>query len=302
MPNEDPPQIAAHIARNPSAGRPRLTHSAESSVRHVPLRPVGCLFSAVAVLATHAAAALPVERAACHASTLSEDRLDTLGPRGELIMVSGLRAILAGVHWPEAEPEASEAAAWLERFRGRPLTLSTFGESDRWGRARIEAVADPDAESDEPADLAGGLIAAGLAQTDAGESDALCRTDLLALENAPRGAGLGVWRKAVLDARDGATLRGLEGRFIVAEGRIVGVGERSDRTYLDFVRNSREGLSVTVTKRTWKIMRERGLTAATLKGRFARVRGRVEVRRGPTLDIASADMIEVPEGERAQSR
>ena len=71
------------------------------------------------------------------------------------------------------------------------------------------------------------------------------------------------------------------------------VGERARRTYLDFARRGEDGLTVTVSKRTWRLLQERGLSAANLRGRLVRVRGIVEVWRGPTLDMASADMIEI---------
>ncbi len=273
-----------------------------SLTARVHVAPPHCLIAALVVFAGPAEAAPRAGTESCAASALREDRLQSLAPRGELVLASGVRAILADIHWPETEPEATQAASHLADFRGRSLTISARGEDDRWGRTRIEAVAGPATDTDEPVDLAADLVAAGLAQTDAGESDLICRADLIALEAEPRAARRGVWREAVRDARDGPALVALAGRFVVAEGRIVGVGERTERTYLDFVRNSAEGLTVIVSKRTWRIMRERGLTASTLRGRLARVRGRVEVRRGPTLDIVSADMIEVLEGERAPRR
>ena len=264
------------------------------------IRPLltGCLLAVPAL----AAQAAPRVEESCRASALREDRLEAVGPRGEMVLASGARAILAGLHWPETDSEAAEASAWLMRHRGRPLTLSAFGAEDRWGRAPVEAFADPASEEDEPVDLAAGLIAAGLAAVDAGESDVLCRPDLLALEAAPRAGGRGVWRVPVHDARDGPGLAALAGRFVVAEGRVVHVGERPARTYLDFARRGGAGLSVTVPKRTWRTMSERGLSASRLRGRLARVRGRVEIRRGPTIEIVGAGMIEIVEGEQAQAR
>ncbi len=94
------------------------------------------------------------------------------------------------------------------------------------------------------------------------------------------------------EARDGPALRALDGRFVVVEGRIRHVGERASRTYLDFVRRGEDGLTVTVSKRTWRRVLEHGLTAAGLTGRRVRVRGIVEVRRGPVLDIALPELIE----------
>ncbi|GEP09221.1 hypothetical protein MGN01_10660 [Methylobacterium gnaphalii] len=260
----------------------------------------GCLIFAFAVLPTAAAPRIAPE--SCQASALREERLASVSPRGELALTSGARTILDGIHWPETEPEATQAAAHLAGLWGRGLAISQRGEVDRWGRARIDAVAEPVLETDEPADLATGLVAVGLAHADAGESDVFCRTDLIKLEAEPRRDRRGIWREPVLAAGDGPALATHAGTFIIAEGRIVGVGERAERTYLDFARHAADGLTVTVTKRTWRIMRERGLTAATLRGRLARVRGRLEVRRGPILEIVSADMIEVLEGERALTR
>lgn len=241
--------------------------------------------------------AAPRQAPECRAATARTDELKDVGPRGELVLGSGARAVLSGLHWPEEAAESAAAADWLLAHRGRRLTVTSRGEPDRWGRIRIDAALDGEAT-----DLAGGLIAAGLAATDAGEGDALCRPALLALEQAARDEGRGIWRAKAPDVRDGAALRVAVGRFVVAQGRLVGVGERPGRTYLDFVGRGQDGLTVTVSKRTWRQLRERGLSAATLKGRLVRVRGIVEVRQGPFLDIASADMIELLDEERAPRR
>ncbi|WP_375410085.1 DNA-binding protein [uncultured Methylobacterium sp.] len=241
--------------------------------------------------------AAPRQAPECRPAPTRTEEITTLGPRGELVLGSGARAVLSGVHWPEDAAASWAAADWLLMHRGRRLTVTGRGDPDRWGHIRIDAAPD-----DEATNLAGGLIAAGLAATDAGEGDTLCRPALLALERAARGVGRGIWRAGAPDVRDGAALREAAGRFIVAEGRLVGVGERPGRTYLDFVARGRDGLTVTVSKRTWRRLQERGLSAATLKGRLVRVRGVVEVGRGPILDIASADMIEVLDEERAPRR
>lgn len=248
----------------------------------------------LSTLPDQAGAATPPE---CRSATARQDTLEAIGPRGELVLGSGGRAVLSGLRWPDATESAAAASGWLTRHRGRPLTLVRRGEPDRWGRERVDALVE-----DEAVDLAGGLVVAGLAQVDAGEADALCRPALLGLENAARIAKRGVWQAPARDARDGAALSAEAGRFVVAEGRIVNVGERPARTYLDFVRRGETGLTVTVSKRTWRHLAERGLSAAGLRGRRVRVRGVVEMWRGPTLDIASADMIEVLDEERAPRR
>ncbi|KQT50150.1 DNA-binding protein [Methylobacterium sp. Leaf456] len=260
-----------------------------------PARRGGALW----LLAACGALPLPAQAdESCRTGAARADRLAGLGIRGELILASGRRAVFSDLRWPD-EPEADAAArAWLLPFRDAPLTLTERGGEDRWGRRRVDAVT----EGAEPADLAGGLIAAGLAQADPGEAEALCRPSLRALEATPRADGLGLWKDGAILATDAAALTARAGRFTVTEGHILHVGERSARTYLDFAPRGAQGLTVTVQKRTWRRLAEHGLSAATLRGRFVRVRGTVEMRRGPVIDLDTRDAIEVVEGERALRR
>ncbi|AYO86179.1 thermonuclease family protein [Methylobacterium brachiatum] len=225
--------------------------------------------------------------AECRPGPARTEILDGIGLRGEIRLASGGRAVLESLHWPDT-PEIAEAArAWLDTRRGDSLVVVPRGQPDRWGRERADIqVADTDI------DLAGGLIAAGLAFADAGERDSLCRPALRAVEASARDRRLGLWRDPVPQASDGPALRAREGRFAVVEGRIRHVGERSARTYLDFVARGEDGLTVTVSKRTWRMMLARGLSAPSLEGRRVRVRGILEVWRGPTLE-ANADAVEI---------
>ncbi|MCJ2043665.1 DNA-binding protein [Methylobacterium sp. J-078] len=249
----------------------------------------------------------------CREAPARRDTLAGLGPRGELALASGARAVLAGIHWPDEAGADAAAQAWLLAYRGRSLTLVARGETDRWGRDHVDASLEGEARAAPapsertrmdlaPVDLAGGLVEAGLVPVDAGERETLCRPALLALEAGARRAGRGLWSQAGPGVRDGAALRARMGRFVVAQGAVLRVGERARRTYLDFARKGEDGLTVTVSKRTWRRLQERGLSAESLRGREVRVRGRLEAWRGPTLDVASADVIEILDGERAPRR
>lgn len=258
-----------------------------------------------ALLAALIGAILPQDRAAaagmgasCRAGEFREDSLAGIGVRGELILSSGRRAVLSDLRWSDEPMIEAQARSWLESFRGAPLLLRERGPEDRWGRRRIDALVG----EAEPVDLAGGLIAAGLAYADAGEADSLCRSALRGLEEAPRAARRGVWAEGTIAATDVARLARRSGRFAVVEGRILAIGERPARTYLDFVRRGEQGLTVTVQKRTWRSLAEHGLSAATLRGRLVRIRGMVETGRGPVIDLVGAEDIEVVEGERALRR
>ena len=239
---------------------------------------------------------------ACRPAASVEDRLADIGARGELHFASGRRAVLSGLRWPDEPALDAAARVWLNAFRGASLVLTERGAEDRWGRRRADAITGGIAGEAEPVDLAGGLVAAGLAYADAGEADTLCRPALRAVEAVPRAAGLGLWAGGPLAATDVAALSARAGRFTVVEGRILHVGERSARTYLDFARRGGQGLTVTVQKRSWRILGEQGLSAATLRGRLVRIRGMVEIGRGPFIDLAGVEGIEVVEGEQALRR
>jgi endonuclease YncB( thermonuclease family) len=251
----------------------------------------------VAALAWPAAAG--AETGGCRHRIARADRLASVAPAGDLVLASGRRARLDGVRLPDEPGLGAAARDWLAARRDRPLITREEPAADRWGRIVLDAAT----EEGEPTDLAGGLVAAGLALVDAGESDTLCRPGLLAVEAGARAARRGVWAEGLpVPAGEATRLAGLQGRFVVAEGRVLSVGERRSRTYLNFARFGEEGLTVTVSKRTWRIMLERGLTAAALRGRRVRARGFVEIWRGPTLDVSAAEMIEMLDEERALRR
>ena len=92
------------------------------------------------------------------------------------------------------------------------------------------------------------------------------------------------------------------GRFALVEGRIRSIGERRERTYLNFGADWNTDLTITIPKRTWQTMRERGLTAALLRGRRVRARGMVEEWRGPAITIMAPEMLEILDGESVRRR
>ncbi|WP_246775654.1 DNA-binding protein [Methylobacterium aquaticum] len=253
------------------------------------------------LLAGAAGAASPRGREppACRGRIAGEDRIEAVAARGELVLASGRRARLDGVRWPD-DPAAAEAArAWLAGQAGRLLATREAPEPDRWGRVILDAAV----SEGEPVDLAGGLVAAGLVPVDAGEGDSLCRPGLLALEAAARRGGLGLWAASPpVPTEEVARLAAMVGRFAIVEGRVRNVGERERRTYLNFAPFGTEGVTVTVSKRTWRNMLERGFSSPALRGRRVRARGIVELWRGPTLDIGAAEMIEMLDEEQAPRR
>jgi len=147
-----------------------------------------------------------------------------------------------------------------------------------------------------PIDIAQLLVAEGLAIVDAGERNMLCRPELLVDEQRARTRRLGLWasdRHGPVAASDLTRLQGLIGRFALVEGVVRSVGERRERTYLNFGDDWKQDLTITIPKRTWAILSHRGLSAAALKGKRIRARGVLEEWQGVAMEIAAADVLEV---------
>jgi endonuclease YncB( thermonuclease family) len=223
----------------------------------------------------------------------SEDVIRSVSPPGEVALASGRKLRLLDLRLPDDADEAPRAAAVLASLADRRVTVAAVGEADRWGRLTAELALLDDAA---PIDVAELLVGEGFALVDAGERDALCRPELLAVEARARQRRLGLWateRYRPAFAGDGERLKGLVGRFGLVEGRVRSVGERRERTYLNFGPDWQSDLTVIIPKRTWAVMQGRGLSAAALRGRRVRARGIFEEWQGVAVEIAAADMLEL---------
>lgn len=80
------------------------------------------------------------------------------------------------------------------------------------------------------------------------------------------------------------------------------VGERRQRTYLNFGPDCTADFTITIPKRSWARMQERGLSAAALRGRRVRARGVIEAWHGPALEIFSPEMLEILDEARGRYR
>ena len=288
--------------------RARWSGGTVGAVRRATALVTAALAAALAAVGLGRAAGPAAPRAA--AGPARAEVLDGIGPRGEIRLASGARAVLDSLRWPDAPDAAAAAQAWLERPAGRPAHRGAPRASPTAGTGSGPII---QADADGDVDLAGGLIAAGLAFADANEADALCRPALRrARGRRAGGAGSACGASRIPAAQDGAALRARAGT-LRRRGGPRPPCRRAGRTHLSRFRApaARTALTVTVSKRTWRMMRARGLSAASLEGRRVRVRGILEVWRGPTLE-AAADAIEVldeadrpeaePDGERGLRR
>lgn len=231
-----------------------------------------------------------------------DDAVRRIDGTGEIVLASERRVVLADIRLtplPDPrDPARPDGFAWLGTLADRPVSVLAVGAPDRWGR---EAAVVALREGEARIDLAELLVAEGLAVVDAGERDVLCRPDLLTLEAEARARRRGLWagETALVPADRVDLLRERNGRFAVVEGRVVSVGERRDRTYLNFGRDFSRDFAAVVPRRTWVALKASGISAQSLRGRTVRLRGIVEIRRAPVIELAAPGLLERPAAGRA---
>jgi hypothetical protein len=228
-----------------------------------------------------------------------QDRLIGITAEGDLMLVSERLARLSGIRLPDDPVHRRQALDWLKALIGQPLLVTVEGHRDRWDRQPLRARL----VHAQGLDLSHGLVEAGLAVVDLGANPVFCQPELLAFEETAREQHLGLWadgRYNPIHADQAERLKKRVGRFVIVEGRVRSVGERKQRTYLNFGGHWAEDFTIIIPRKTWLQMAERGLSAASLKGRTLRARGILQSWQGTALTIDSPEMIERVEGEGLQ--
>jgi len=124
-----------------------------------------------------------------------------------------------------------------------------------------------------------------------------CRTALRAAEGAARSAGLGLWSDPYYGIRQADNPAGIlldQGRFALVEGTVASVRERGGIVYVNFGR--RWDFTVTILKRNERLFAGAGLAPGRLAGRRVEVRGFVEERGGPAIEVVRPEQIEIVAG------
>lgn len=174
----------------------------------------------------------------------------------------------------------------------RPLRLERLGaEHDRYGRLVAFAFAGDAAQS-----LQSALLEQGQARVSARVGNKACADALLRTERAARAAGRGLWADpnfAPLRSDDYRRFRAENGRFVLVEGKVLSVRESGATIYVNFGRRFTRDFSLTIVRRLRAEFTAAGLEPKALEGRRIRVRGWLERRTGPTIELVAPEQIEL---------
>jgi endonuclease YncB( thermonuclease family) len=241
--------------------------------------------------------ALSAPAAAACGVAVGAGKIAEVTDRLELRIADGRLVRLAGLDLParqRGEPETAAGALALlrDRFVGQEVALVSFAaKSDRWGRvlADLSLVG----ASGEGQSVAKTLISGGFARVRPEFETRACLAERLAAEALARNAGLGLWNDpdySILDAADVEELTERDGRFVLVEGVVRRVGVGGARLYLDF--GGRGGFTVIVARKSEAAFQSAGVPVTALAGEKIRVRGVLDDRFGPRLEIAEPLLIE----------
>ncbi len=260
----------------------------------------------VPVLALVPASGLRAADGLCPREGGTSGRVAAVGERLELTLENGILLKIAGIDPPRPTPgnpdlgirAHDELAQWLVGQEIRFLPRESG--PDRWGRvvAFVFAVATQSPNGPGQARLPVGeaLIDAGLARYEASAAARPCRSALLAAESGARASGLGLWADpyyAVINAADRLSFVEKAGSTVIVEGRITGVTSRRPRITLYFGPRQGWDFSVTVLPRNSKNFEAAYASLAGMTGQTVCVRGLLDTRFGPQIELSDPDEVEV---------
>jgi endonuclease YncB( thermonuclease family) len=207
-------------------------------------------------------------------------------------LADGREILLAGIEPATSEAtKANRTAALAAVIADHDVTLrGTDDTPDRYGRQPAFAFL---AGSDIPVQAL--LLAQGAALVSADIADKDCAASLLAAEAEARASQRGVWAgsSAIKNAESAGDILAGIGQFTVVEGKVLSVRQAGATTYLNFGRNWTRDFAVTISKRALPDLAGAGIVPKSLENRRIRVRGWVEARTGPRMEVQRAGQIEV---------
>lgn len=243
---------------------------------------------------------------ACRFEVAGSGQVRAITDGRSFILDDGREIRLGGIEVP-LPPGSGETGARAEAGLAARAALETIlagqdvelrqsdGAADRYGRtlAFVYLIRDGSAQS-----VAHEMLARGFARVSAHVGDRPCADELLARERAARHAKLGLWREpyyVIVAAESGAELAAERGHFTVVEGKVLSVRESGGTIYMNFGRHWSQSLTVTMLKRNERTFASAGIAPKKLENRRVRVRGWVEERNGPRIEVTRPEQIEIAE-------
>jgi len=235
------------------------------------------------------AASTAADAAGCAFAPQGEGRVAAIIDVRSFRLEDGREIRLAGIE-PVTAERSKDTSALSAMLMGREVTLSGDDDTpDRYGRQPAFVFL---TSSETPVQAE--LLARGEALVSGTVADKDCASALTAAEQAGRQSKQGIWADAaaIKNAESpGDILAGI-GRFTVVEGKVLSVRQAGATTYLNFGRNWTRDFAVTISRRMLARVEAAGISPKSLENQRIRVRGFVESRGGPRIEVLYPGQIE----------
>ena len=244
------------------------------------------LLAALASLAADGAAIA----APCVFEAQGEGRVAAVIDARSFRLTDGREIRLAGIE-PISLEAAKRTLALAAIVAGRDVMLRGDDDTpDRYGRQAAFVFVAGEENSVQAA-----LLSQGEAFAAADIPDRDCADALLTAESAARAAKKGIWAgpSATKNAESTGDILAGNGRFMLVEGRVLSVRQAGATTYLNFGRNWTRDFAVTISRRVLPSLEAAGVAPKSLENRRIRVRGFIETRTGPRIELLRSGQLEL---------
>ncbi len=194
--------------------------------------------------------------------------------------------------WPLAE-DAKQALASVALGAKVRLDFAS-NNSDRHGRTLAHLYIINEDNSEEWVQKY--MIEHGMARVYSFADNRLCVKELLKIEAEARANRKGIWANDYYQIRFGDKpnkLLKLDNRYELVEGRVLSAKKVGSRIYLNFGKNWRDDFTIVIEKYGQKIFSKAGVNALDYQDALIRVRGWIEIRDGPRIEVTHPEQIEV---------
>lgn len=197
--------------------------------------------------------------------------------------------------WP---PENDAIKALSELVLGKTVKLAFAGRrADRYGRLLAHLFVRKGAGEEW---VQGAMLASGNARAYGLPGNFACASELLAHEAQARQKRAGLWSNGVyrlLRADKPSALLAMRGKYGLVAGTVVSLGQTKGATYLNFGADWKTDFTGRVARSVLLNHPEFSRTLEALRGKRVSVRGWIERRNGPLIDIADPSQVELLDGE-----
>jgi len=228
----------------------------------------------------------PAAAAGCNFELQGEGRVSAVIDNRSFRLEDGREVRLAGL-----APVPAGTTALAALIADRDVKLRGQDDApDRWGRQPAFVFADGSDRS-----IQAELLAQGQALASAEVADQGCAAELASAEASARQAKLGTWADsdAIKNAERTGDILARIGQFTVVEGKVLSVRQAGATYYANFGRRWTQDFAVTISRRMMASLEAAGISLKSLENRRIRIRGFVEQRGGPRIELVRVGQIEV---------